>query len=106
MILFFFFFKQKTAYEIKECDWSSDVCSSDLASIGAGAILVAGIAIGEYALVAAGAVVTNDVAPHELVAGIPARNAGWVCLCGHRLQVVQGLGVCLSCRRSHQISSP
>src|ERR1051326_6324347 len=28
----FFFFKQKTAYEIKECDWSSDVCSSDLAS--------------------------------------------------------------------------
>ena len=35
----FFFFKQKTAYEIKECDWSSDVCSSDLApakpSVGA-----------------------------------------------------------------------
>ena len=28
--LVFFFFKQKTAYEIKECDWSSDVCSSDL----------------------------------------------------------------------------
>ena len=28
----FFFFKQKTAYEIKECDWSSDVCSSDLVS--------------------------------------------------------------------------
>ena len=26
----FFFFKQKTAYEVKECDWSSDVCSSDL----------------------------------------------------------------------------
>ena len=30
MFDFFFFFKQKTAYEIKECDWSSDVCSSDL----------------------------------------------------------------------------
>ena len=29
-VFFFFFFKQKTAYEIKECDWSSDVCSSDL----------------------------------------------------------------------------
>ena len=27
---FFFFFKQKTAYEIRNCDWSSDVCSSDL----------------------------------------------------------------------------
>ena len=30
----FFFFKQKTAYEIKECDWSSDVCSSDLDQAG------------------------------------------------------------------------
>ena len=30
LCFFFFFFKQKTAYEIKECDWSSDVCSSDL----------------------------------------------------------------------------
>ena len=29
----FFFFKQKTAYEIKECDWSSDVCSSDLSYV-------------------------------------------------------------------------
>jgi len=28
--VFFFFFKQKTAYEITGCDWSSDVCSSDL----------------------------------------------------------------------------
>ena len=29
-VSFFFFFKQKTAYEILTCDWSSDVCSSDL----------------------------------------------------------------------------
>ena len=29
----FFFFKQKTAYEIYQCDWSSDVCSSDLAFV-------------------------------------------------------------------------
>ena len=29
-VFFFFFFKQKTAYEIVDCDWSSDVCSSDL----------------------------------------------------------------------------
>ena len=34
--LFIFFFKQKTAYEIKECDWSSDVCSSDLAMYSGG----------------------------------------------------------------------
>src|SRR3546814_3419165 len=31
--LFFFFFKQKTAYEMRISDWSSDVCSSDLVSI-------------------------------------------------------------------------
>ena len=30
VVCLFFFVKQKTAYEIKECDWSSDVCSSDL----------------------------------------------------------------------------
>ena len=30
MLWLFFFFKQKTAYEIYQCDWSSDVCSSDL----------------------------------------------------------------------------
>src|SRR3546814_10158445 len=30
-MLFFFFFKQKTAYEMRISDWSSDVCSSDLA---------------------------------------------------------------------------
>src|SRR3546814_7976029 len=32
MILYFFFFKQKTAYEMRISDWSSDVCSSDLTS--------------------------------------------------------------------------
>src|SRR5213596_4237685 len=31
----FFFFKQKTAYEIRPCDWSSDVCSSDLGAVAA-----------------------------------------------------------------------
>ena len=30
VFFFVFFFKQKTAYEIRNCDWSSDVCSSDL----------------------------------------------------------------------------
>src|SRR3546814_19247037 len=36
MLVFFFFLKQKTAYEVRISDWSSDVCSSDLA-LGAGA---------------------------------------------------------------------
>ena len=33
MIVYIFFFKQKAAYEIRNCDWSSDVCSSDLGEI-------------------------------------------------------------------------
>src|SRR3546814_2536171 len=36
---FFFFFKQKTAYEMRISDWSSDVCSSDLLVIGFGTSL-------------------------------------------------------------------
>jgi UDP-2-acetamido-3-amino-2,3-dideoxy-glucuronate N-acetyltransferase len=36
-------------------------------------------------LVAAGAVVTNDVPPHALVAGVPARRLGWVSHAGERL---------------------
>ena len=52
------------------------------ATIGANATLVCGITIGEYAFVAAGAVVTRDVAPFALVAGMPARRQGWICRCG------------------------
>lgn len=48
------------------------------ASIGANATIVCGTEIGAYAMVAAGSVVTRDVAPHQLVAGNPARHRGWV----------------------------
>ncbi|MFO7689089.1 MAG: acyltransferase [Cryobacterium sp.] len=48
------------------------------ASIGAGAICIAPITIGRWAMVAAGAVVTRDVPDFALVAGTPARHIGWV----------------------------
>ncbi|NJC65584.1 N-acetyltransferase [Planosporangium flavigriseum] len=48
------------------------------ASIGANATIVCGTEIGQYALVAAGSVVTRDVQPHQVVAGNPARHLGWV----------------------------
>ena len=48
------------------------------ASIGANATIVCGVEVGSYAMVAAGAVVTRDVAPYQLVAGNPARPKGWV----------------------------
>ena len=55
-------------------------------SVGAGAVLVAGVEIGTYAMIGAGAVVTHDVPGHALVAGNPAQRIGWVCACGRRLK--------------------
>lgn len=55
------------------------------ASIGAHATCVAPVTIGEWAVIAAGAVVTQDVPAHALVAGVPARQIGWVGKGGHRL---------------------
>ncbi|MBI4883776.1 MAG: N-acetyltransferase [Actinobacteria bacterium] len=52
------------------------------ASVGANATVVCGVTIGEWSIVGAGAVVTHDVAAHQLVVGSPARPAGWVCRCG------------------------
>jgi acetyltransferase-like isoleucine patch superfamily enzyme len=43
------------------------------ASIGSGAVILCGVTIGEGALVGAGAVVTSDVAPRAVVAGVPGR---------------------------------
>ena len=55
------------------------------ASLGANSTVVCGHTIGRSALVAAGAVVTRDVKDYALVAGVPARQIGWVCACGARL---------------------
>jgi UDP-2-acetamido-3-amino-2,3-dideoxy-glucuronate N-acetyltransferase len=55
----------------------------DGASIGANATIVCGTTIGAWAMVAAGSVVTRDVAPHELVLGNPAHHHAWVCRQGH-----------------------
>jgi UDP-2-acetamido-3-amino-2,3-dideoxy-glucuronate N-acetyltransferase len=56
------------------------------ASIGANATVVCGVTIGRWAFVAAGAVVTRDVPPYALVAGVPARIIGWACECGVPLE--------------------
>jgi len=48
------------------------------ATIGANATIVCGVTIGEYAFIAAGAVVTKDVPAYALMVGVPARVAGRV----------------------------
>ncbi|HEV8678165.1 MAG TPA: Gfo/Idh/MocA family oxidoreductase [Stellaceae bacterium] len=64
------------------------------ATIGANATVVCGHTVGEYAFIAAGAVVTRDVPAFALMAGVPARRIGWVSHDGERL------GADLACRRS------
>lgn len=68
------------------------------ASIGANATIVCGHTIGKWAMIASGAVVTKDVKDHALMAGVPARQTGWVCECGAVLK--NGLH-CASCSRQY-----
>jgi UDP-2-acetamido-3-amino-2,3-dideoxy-glucuronate N-acetyltransferase len=56
------------------------------ATLGANCTVLCGIEIGHHAFIAAGAVVTEDVAPHALMVGVPARRAGWACRCGEILR--------------------
>lgn len=67
-------------------DWQADgvhVCKG--ASIGAGAICVAPLHVGAWALVGAGAIVSQDIPAYSLVVGNPARRVGWVGRAGRRL---------------------
>jgi UDP-2-acetamido-3-amino-2,3-dideoxy-glucuronate N-acetyltransferase len=67
-------------------DWTAvGVVIGEGAAIGARAVCVAPVAIGRWALVAAGAVVVADVPDFALVVGVPARRVGWVGRTGVRL---------------------
>ena len=88
-----------------EADWLlGRVVIKRGASLGAGSIVVPDAVIGEWAMLAAGAVVTADVPDHGLVQGVPARLRGFVCHCGHRLKIAEDQGaaqsmLCSKCGR-------
>lgn len=72
-------------------DWEPvGVTIREGASIGARAVCIAPVEIGRWATVAAGAVVTRDVPDFGLVAGVPAKQIGWVGHAGRRLIEVDG----------------
>ena len=70
------------------------------ASIGAGTVIVCGTTIGEYALIGAGSVVTENIPSNALAYGNPARIRGFVCRCGRKLETEEKKKDCMlmNCR--------
>ena len=75
------------------------------ASIGANATIICGNAIGEFALIGAGAVVTKNVEAYALVVGNPSKQIGWVSEYGHRLEFDSvGFATCKESQEKYQLS--
>ncbi len=70
------------------------------ATLGANSTIVCGNTIGRYAFIGAGAVVTKNILDHALVVGNPAKQTGWVCVCGEKLN--DGL-LCHFCGKKYQL---
>lgn len=84
----------------KEHKYKKTIIRHD-ATLGANCTIVCGHEIGEFATIAAGAVVTKNVKPHALVAGVPAKQIGWVCECG---QVLDEKLVCPDCGALYSVN--
>lgn len=69
------------------------------ATVGANATIVCGNTLGKWSMIASGAVVTKDVPDHALMAGVPAKQVGWVCECG---AVLKDGFVCPECGRFYE----
>ena len=78
------------------------------ATIGANATIGCGIEIGRFTMVGMGSVVTRSVADHVLVVGNPARQRGYVCVCGQPLgdarRLEQNPALCGRCRRRYTLA--
>ena len=70
------------------------------ASLGANCTIVCGNTVGKSALIAAGAVVAKDVKDYALMAGVPAKQIGWVCECGVKLDS----GLVCTCGREYKLN--
>jgi UDP-2-acetamido-3-amino-2,3-dideoxy-glucuronate N-acetyltransferase len=94
---------QDAAFRYVDRRWLATTKVDRGASVGAGAVILAGNTLHEFCMVAAGSVVTRDVPSHALVMGSPAKIAGWVCRCGMRLNLVNDSAKCTECG-SHFVS--
>ena len=74
------------------------------ATLGANCTIVCGHTIGSYAFIGAGAVVTKDVPAHALMVGNPARQIGWMCDCGEKLDNNRTCPICI--KKFTELSAP
>jgi len=91
-------------------EWFTPTMVRRGASLGAGSIIIAGVEIGEFAMIGAGAVITRDVPAHALMIGNPARVYRWVCQCGLPINFAESneaqvdgdnVATCLACGCSY-----
>jgi UDP-2-acetamido-3-amino-2,3-dideoxy-glucuronate N-acetyltransferase len=73
------------------------------ATLGANCTVLCGVTIGMYAFVGAGAVVTKAVPDHALVMGNPARQRGWMCVCGEKIRFAGPAGACSVCASNYEL---
>ena len=77
-------------------------------TIGANATIVCGVTLGEYCFIAAGAVITKDVKPYALMAGVPAVQKGWMSRFGERIDLPlngSGVWVCDKTQLKYQLTN-
>ena len=70
-------------------------------SIGANASIICGVTLGEYSMIGAGSVVTKSVPNHVIVYGNPAKQHGFVCVCGVKLDISSTIE-CKSCGKKYE----
>ena len=90
--------------EIQKMDQLRPTLVKKGATIGANATIICGTAIGRYAFIGAGAVVTKSVPDHALMIGNPAKQKGWVCICGETLGKDLKCGKCSKAYRKEKNS--
>ncbi|MCX6760414.1 MAG: acyltransferase [Candidatus Nealsonbacteria bacterium] len=75
------------------------------ATIGANATIICGITIGKLAMIGAGAVVRENVPDYAIVVGTPAKQIGWICECGNKLDFRNSGAQCPVCERRYKKES-
>jgi UDP-2-acetamido-3-amino-2,3-dideoxy-glucuronate N-acetyltransferase len=77
-------------------------------TLGANCTVVCGTTLGEYAFIAAGAVINRNVKPYALMAGVPARQIGWMSQFGERLELPlsgEGVATCTATGMQYQLQN-